>query len=54
MCEKDLYPTIGLAALNAGGPIGVYIFGILNDRSSSYNNYLADFLLTVDFEKKKN
>lgn len=32
VCEHDIYPTVGLAALNLGGPIGVYCFGLLNDR----------------------
>ncbi|KAE8752452.1 hypothetical protein FOCC_FOCC000923 [Frankliniella occidentalis] len=32
VCSKDIYPTIGLAALNTGGPVGVYLFGVLNDR----------------------
>ncbi|KAL1512614.1 hypothetical protein ABEB36_002177 [Hypothenemus hampei] len=32
VCDKDLYPTLGLVALNLGGPIGVYLFGTLNDR----------------------
>ncbi|XP_026757345.2 carcinine transporter [Galleria mellonella] len=32
VCEYDVYPTLGLVALNVGGPIGVYAFGLLNDR----------------------
>lgn len=32
VCDHDIYPTIGLAALNAGGPVGVYLFGLINDR----------------------
>ncbi|XP_054289222.1 carcinine transporter-like [Macrosteles quadrilineatus] len=32
VCQYDIYPTYGLVALNAGGPIGVYMFGIINDR----------------------
>ncbi|XP_071449485.1 carcinine transporter [Hetaerina americana] len=32
VCDHAIYPTIGLAALNSGGPIGVYVFGLLNDR----------------------
>ncbi|XP_034938524.1 carcinine transporter isoform X2 [Chelonus insularis] len=32
VCDKDIYPTLGLVALNTGGPIGVYLFGNLNDR----------------------
>ncbi|CAD6222476.1 GSCOCG00000984001-RA-CDS [Cotesia congregata] len=31
VCDKDIYPTLGLVALNTGGPIGVYLFGTLND-----------------------
>lgn len=33
VCDRDIYPTIGLSALNVGGPFGVYLFGMLNDRS---------------------
>ncbi|XP_025163436.1 carcinine transporter isoform X3 [Harpegnathos saltator] len=32
VCGRAIYPTIGLVALNTGGPIGVYLFGTLNDR----------------------
>ncbi|KAG5319759.1 OCT1 protein, partial [Pseudoatta argentina] len=32
VCDRAIYPTIGLVILNAGGPIGVYLFGTLNDR----------------------
>ncbi|XP_018051183.1 PREDICTED: carcinine transporter isoform X2 [Atta colombica] len=32
VCGRAIYPTIGLVVLNAGGPIGVYLFGTLNDR----------------------
>ncbi|CAB3250102.1 unnamed protein product [Arctia plantaginis] len=32
VCDYDVYPTLGLVALNIGGPIGVYTFGLLNDR----------------------
>ncbi|XP_063241584.1 carcinine transporter [Bacillus rossius redtenbacheri] len=32
VCGRAIYPTIGLASLNTGGPVGVYVFGILNDR----------------------
>ncbi|XP_070516968.1 carcinine transporter isoform X3 [Cardiocondyla obscurior] len=32
VCDRAIYPTIGLVALNTGGPIGVYLFGTLNDR----------------------
>lgn len=32
VCDRDIYPTIGLAALNTGGPVGVYLFGVLNER----------------------
>ncbi|XP_074040268.1 carcinine transporter isoform X2 [Leptinotarsa decemlineata] len=31
VCDKDIYPTLGLVALNLGGPVGVYTFGRLND-----------------------
>lgn len=48
VCEKDIYPTLGLVALNIGGPIGVYVFGVLNDRYGrrfSYFSCLATLLL---------
>ncbi|CAB0018695.1 unnamed protein product [Nesidiocoris tenuis] len=32
VCQRDIYPTIGLAGLNLGGPFGVYFFGLINDR----------------------
>ncbi|XP_046482453.1 carcinine transporter isoform X1 [Neodiprion pinetum] len=32
VCNYSIYPTFGLVALNTGGPIGVYLFGMLNDR----------------------
>ncbi|XP_075212320.1 carcinine transporter isoform X3 [Lycorma delicatula] len=41
VCDHAIYPTIGLAALNTGGPIGVYSFGIINDR---YGRRLSFFL----------
>lgn len=47
VCEKDIYPTLGLVALNVGGPIGVYLFGVLNDRYGrrfSYFSCLATLL----------
>ncbi|KAJ8981413.1 hypothetical protein NQ317_010352 [Molorchus minor] len=31
VCGKNIYPTLGLVALNLGGPIGVFLFGKLND-----------------------
>jgi MFS family permease len=48
VCEKDIYPTLGLVALNVGGPIGVYLFGMLNDRYGrriSYFSCLATLLV---------
>lgn len=47
VCDKDIYPTLGLVALNVGGPIGVYLFGMLNDRYGrrfSYFTCLATLL----------
>lgn len=41
MCDRDIYPTIGLAALNTGGPIGVYLFGLLNDRTGRRIAYFS-------------
>ncbi|XP_037052541.1 carcinine transporter [Bradysia coprophila] len=48
VCDRDIYPTVGLAALNVGGPVGVYFFGMLNDRAgrrTSYFSCLATLLL---------
>ncbi|XP_055600544.1 carcinine transporter-like isoform X1 [Uranotaenia lowii] len=48
VCEYDIYPTLGLVALNTGGPVGVYLFGMLNDRvgrRTSYFSCLATLLL---------
>ncbi|KAL5279090.1 hypothetical protein ACFFRR_003610 [Megaselia abdita] len=44
VCDKDIYPTIGLAALNIGGPIGVYLFGLLNDRAGRRISYFTCLL----------
>ncbi|XP_052864161.1 carcinine transporter [Anopheles cruzii] len=47
VCDYDIYPTLGLVALNTGGPVGVYLFGLLNDRSGrriSYFSCLATLL----------
>ncbi|OWR52533.1 carcinine transporter [Danaus plexippus] len=41
VCEYDVYPTLGLVALNIGGPIGVYSFGILNDRIGRKKSFFA-------------
>lgn len=41
VCEYDVYPTLGLVALNVGGPIGVYAFGILNDRIGRKKSFFA-------------
>ncbi|XP_023163889.2 carcinine transporter [Drosophila hydei] len=41
VCDRDIYPTIGLAALNSGGPVGVYLFGLLNDRAGRRLSYFA-------------
>uniref|UniRef100_A0A1B0DPS5 Major facilitator superfamily (MFS) profile domain-containing protein n=1 Tax=Phlebotomus papatasi TaxID=29031 RepID=A0A1B0DPS5_PHLPP len=48
VCNWDIYPTLGLSALNFGGPIGVYLFGVLNDRAGrriAYFCCLATLLL---------
>ncbi|XP_058449358.1 carcinine transporter isoform X2 [Malaya genurostris] len=48
VCEYDIYPTLGLVALNTGGPVGVYLFGLLNDRAGRRTSYfccLATLLL---------
>ncbi|XP_022124534.2 carcinine transporter [Pieris rapae] len=41
VCDYDVYPTLGLVALNVGGPIGVYSFGILNDRIGRKKSFFA-------------
>ncbi|XP_033163443.1 carcinine transporter [Drosophila mauritiana] len=41
VCDRDIYPTIGLAALNTGGPVGVYLFGLLNDRGGRRLSYFV-------------
>lgn len=51
VCDRDIYSTLGLVALNTGGPVGVYLFGVLNDRAGrriSYFTCLAT-LLTGSF-----
>lgn len=47
VCDRDIFPTLGLVALNTGGPVGVYLFGLLNDRAGrriSYFTCLATLL----------
>ncbi|XP_041985089.1 carcinine transporter [Aricia agestis] len=41
VCEYDVYPTLGLVALNVGGPVGVYSFGLLNDRIGRKKSFFA-------------
>ncbi|GAB0094304.1 Carcinine transporter [Sergentomyia squamirostris] len=41
LCHRDIYPTVGLLALNIGGPIGVYLFGLLNDRAGRRISYFC-------------
>ncbi|XP_049869757.1 carcinine transporter [Pectinophora gossypiella] len=41
VCDYDVYPTLGLVALNVGGPIGVYAFGLLNDRVGRKKSFFA-------------
>ncbi|CAG9099055.1 unnamed protein product [Plutella xylostella] len=41
VCDFDVYPTLGLVALNVGGPIGVYTFGLLNDRIGRKKSFFA-------------
>lgn len=48
VCDRDIFPTLGLVALNTGGPVGVYLFGLLNDRTGrriSYFTCLATLLV---------
>lgn len=51
VCDRDIYPTLGLVALNTGGPIGVYLFGVLNDRAGRRISYFICLatLLTGSF-----
>lgn len=39
VCDRDIFPTLGLVALNTGGPVGVYLFGLLNDRAGRRISY---------------
>ncbi|XP_062547711.1 carcinine transporter isoform X2 [Armigeres subalbatus] len=41
VCEYDIYPTLGLVALNTGGPVGVFLFGMLNDRAGRRTSYFC-------------
>ncbi|KAK7074009.1 hypothetical protein SK128_011647, partial [Halocaridina rubra] len=41
VCDKAIYPTIGLSALNVGGIIGVYIFGSISDRFGRRVSFLV-------------
>ncbi|XP_026469620.1 carcinine transporter [Ctenocephalides felis] len=48
VCDRAIYPTLGLVALNAGGLVGVYAFGWLSDRfgrRSTYFTCLATLLV---------
>lgn len=41
VCDRDIFPTLGLVALNTGGPVGVYLFGLLNDRAGRRTSYFT-------------
>ncbi|XP_077300548.1 carcinine transporter isoform X2 [Arctopsyche grandis] len=41
VCDHAIYPTLGLVALNAGGPVGVYFFGFLNDKIGRKKSYFT-------------
>jgi MFS family permease len=41
VCDKSIYPTLGLVALNLGGPVGVYYFGLLNDSVGRKKSFFA-------------
>ncbi|XP_058806024.1 carcinine transporter isoform X2 [Phymastichus coffea] len=47
VCEYKIYPTLGLVALNAGGPIGVYMFGNLNDRFGRRLSFFACLAILI-------
>ncbi|XP_071515352.1 LOW QUALITY PROTEIN: carcinine transporter-like [Panulirus ornatus] len=41
VCDRAIFPTIGLSALNVGGIIGVYVFGIISDRFGRRISFLV-------------
>ncbi|KAK4879042.1 hypothetical protein RN001_007188 [Aquatica leii] len=41
VCDRGIYPTLGLTALNISGPIGVYFFGYLNDKIGRKKSFFA-------------
>ncbi|ROT64790.1 putative organic cation transporter protein isoform X2 [Penaeus vannamei] len=41
VCERAIYPTVGLSVLNIGGIIGVYIFGTISDRFGRRVSFLV-------------
>uniref|UniRef100_A0A0A9Y7Z4 Organic cation transporter 1 n=2 Tax=Lygus hesperus TaxID=30085 RepID=A0A0A9Y7Z4_LYGHE len=47
VCDKDIYPTIGLAGLNLGGPFGVYIFGLINDRNGRRLSFFICLMFVI-------
>ncbi|BES88423.1 Organic cation transporter [Nesidiocoris tenuis] len=47
VCQRDIYPTIGLAGLNLGGPFGVYFFGLINDRSGRRISFFLCLLVVI-------
>ncbi|XP_045626153.2 carcinine transporter [Procambarus clarkii] len=49
VCERAIYPTVGLSLLNVGGIIGVYVFGTVSDRLGRRVSFLMCLALEQVF-----
>ncbi|XP_024082746.1 carcinine transporter-like [Cimex lectularius] len=47
VCNKSIYPTIGLSFLNMGGPLGIFCFGLINDRFGRKFSLLVCLTVTI-------